>query len=83
MATQIPYTSTLPPFLMRWLEETAKKQKVAKKSIIVQALMNFRDTCKKREMAKDFKRMAKDPEIIAMAEEGMDDYLNQLNRLGL
>ncbi|MBI2634591.1 CopG family transcriptional regulator [Candidatus Peregrinibacteria bacterium] len=63
---------------MHWLDDTAKKRKSTKKQIIVEALVQYKVNAKKAEFTAGFKRAAKDPEMLTMAEEGMDDYLNQL-----
>lgn len=77
----ITYTSTLPENLMSWLKNTAQEQKTTKKQIIVEALNNFRQHLKKQKLADTFKKAAKDKEIIAMAEDGLDDYIEQLEKL--
>lgn len=74
----ITYTSTLPKNLVVWLDSTAKKQKTSKKNIIVEALSQYRQHLIKQEMASGFRKAAQDKEILAMAEEGMDDYLENL-----
>jgi len=36
---------------------------------------------RKEEIAASFKKASKDPEMLIMAEEGMDDYFEQLIKL--
>lgn len=77
----VTYTSTLPEGLMKWLDETAKEKSVTKKQIILEALNNFRQQLKRQKLAETFKKASKDSEILAMSEEGLDDYLEQLEKL--
>lgn len=74
----ITYTSTLPKNLVTWLDSTAKAKKTSKKNIIVEALLQYRQHLIKQELASTFKKASQDKEILAMAEEGMDDYLQNL-----
>lgn len=78
MSSQISYTSTLPASLMKWLTQISMQHKTTKKAIIVHALSLYQDECKKKELAAGFRRAAQDPEILAMADEGLEDSLEQL-----
>ncbi len=78
MSLLVTYTSTLPENLMKWVNTIAKKHKTTKKRIIIEALLNYRQQINKAQLAETFKKAAKDKEIIAMSEEGMEDYLDQL-----
>lgn len=78
MSSLITYTSTLPTNLIQWLDSTAKENKTTKKQIIVEALMQYRQHLKKKALEETFKKAAKDKEILAMAEEGLEDYLENL-----
>lgn len=78
MSLLVTYTSTLPENLMKWVNTIAKKHKTTKKHIIIEALLNYRQQINKAELAKTFKKAATDKEIIAMAEEGLQDYIDQL-----
>ncbi|MCF7830582.1 hypothetical protein K9M41_01110, partial [Candidatus Gracilibacteria bacterium] len=75
--------STLPISLMEWINNLAKKNKSTKKEIIVTALENYKDQIKRESLAESFERASKDPEMKIMAEEGLDDTLNQINKLSL
>lgn len=80
-SSSIIFTSTLSENLMDWLNERAKKEGVTKRSILEKALNHYKKALKKAEFEEGFARAAKDPEMFMMAEEGWDDYLEQLNRL--
>ncbi len=83
MKTAIPYTSTLAASLMKWLEEYASQRKTTKRSVIEEALRRLQEDAKRQELAESFKRAAQDPEMKAMAEEGLIDYGRQLKALDL
>lgn len=77
----ITYTSTLPSVVMEEVVQYAAKKKVSKNKVIEMALSSFLLAEKKRRMAESFKLAAQDPEIQAMAEWGLGDYLQQLKDL--
>lgn len=72
------FTSTLPDELLKKLNEMAKKLAIPKNRIIEKALKIYLDQLTRAEYVKSYKRAGKDFEIIEMAEEGMEDYLKQL-----
>ncbi len=49
-----------------------------KNKLIEKALTIYLDQLNKSAYAQSFKRMAEDKELLAIAEEGMEDYLSQL-----
>lgn len=75
MASQIVYTSSLPPDLMNFVQKEASIRKCTKKTIIIEALKDYKSSLKKAKMAKSFKQAAKDPEMQELAETGLEDYL--------
>lgn len=83
MSSAITYTSNLSAGLMNWLQEYAQKKGVTKRNIIEEALKRYQQELKKRELASSFKRAALDLETRGMAEEGLEDYNDQLNALGI
>lgn len=76
-------TTTISPKLVDWLNQESKKENVSKRALIETALEKYRIEKEKREMAASFKIAAKDPEIIGLAEEGISDFLKQLNKYEL
>lgn len=78
MGTPITYTSTLSPQLMTWLDAYASKEGLSKKAVIEEALTLFQIQTKKKKMAEMFKRASGDPEMLDLAEAGLDDYSEQL-----
>ncbi|MFA4890805.1 MAG: CopG family transcriptional regulator [Candidatus Gracilibacteria bacterium] len=79
MKPTITFTSTLPANLMSWLTKQAEKENTTKRAVIEQALKIYQDETKREELEETFKRASKDKDMLEMAEEGMDDYYEQLN----
>jgi 5'-deoxynucleotidase YfbR-like HD superfamily hydrolase len=77
------FTSTLSPALLDWLRGYSKEKGKTKRAILEEALVRYRRQEEKKAFAKSFKRAAKDPEMLIMAEEGLADYLEQIKRLEL
>ncbi|MBA6154082.1 ribbon-helix-helix domain-containing protein [Gelidibacter maritimus] len=75
------FTSSLPDELLKELADTAKKLKLPKNKIIEKALEYYLDQIKRAEYAKSFQRAAKDPEMLLIAEEGLEDYVRILEEL--
>ncbi len=73
------YTSTLPDSLMALLNEKAKELAIPKNKLIEKALSIYLEQVKKAAYLKSYKQMANDADILAIAEEGMEDYFTQLN----
>ena len=72
------FTSTLPDELLLKLNEMAVKLAIPKNRIIEKALQIYLDQLTRAEYVNSFKRSVGDVNIIEMAEEGMEDYLKQL-----
>lgn len=72
------FTSTLPDELMQKLNETAGKLAVPKNKIIEKALRIYLDQLTRAEYIKSYRQAKDDVNIIELAEEGMEDYLKQL-----
>jgi predicted transcriptional regulator len=72
------FTSTLPDDLLDKLSEYAKKLKMPKNKLIEAALSLYLDHLKRAEYVKSYRRAEDDPDIITLAEEGMADYLKQI-----
>ena len=83
MKKAMVYTSTLPANLLQWLDKYAKEKKISKNALIEKALLKMKYEEERDAFREGFKRAAQDPEMLLMAEEGLDDYLDQLKRLGV
>jgi len=73
------FTTTLPNDLLELLAQKASAYKLAKNKLIEKALRVYLDELTKAEYVKSYKQAAKDSDTLLMAEEGMSDYLAQLN----
>ncbi|MBE2228946.1 MAG: CopG family transcriptional regulator [Ignavibacteria bacterium] len=79
MNTKSIFTSSLKSPLIKRLNEHSEKYKMPKNKIIENALIKYFDELKREEYKKSFKRANKDPEMLEMAEEGLEDYLRILD----
>lgn len=72
------FTSTLPNNLLDLLDKKAKELNMPKNKLIERALQIYLTQLNKAEYIRSYKQMAEDADVLQMAEEGMNDYLNQL-----
>ena len=72
----VSFTSTISPSLISWLDTEAKRQKRTRRDVLEEALIAF----KRLKMREGFARAAKDKDVIAIAEWGIDDYAQTLSR---
>lgn len=72
------FTSTLPNHLLDQLGKVAKELGVPKNKIIEKALTIYMDQLNKAAYIRSYKQMADDADMLIVAEEGMADYLTQL-----
>ncbi len=75
------FTSSLPDKLLKDLSKTASDLKLPKNKIIEKALEYYLEQIKRAKYAESYKRMAKDPDMLAIAEEGLEDYVRILDEL--
>lgn len=80
MKTSVIFTNKLNSKLMNWVNSYSKEQGITKRELIESALEEYQVKIIKEKMAESFKRAAKDPEMLEMAEEGMDDYFEMLKK---
>lgn len=74
------FTSSLPKEILEELSRVAKEQNVPKNRILEDSLRIYFEELEKRKWAAEMKALANDPEIVAIAEEGMADYAEQLKK---
>lgn len=74
------FTSTLPDKLLSQLAQKAKALSLPKNKLIEAALSLYLEHLEKAEYIKSYRAAAGDKDILAIAEEGMEDYLNQLRK---
>lgn len=74
------FTSTLPGDLPQLLNEKAKALSLPKNRLMENAQRLYMEHLEKAEYIKSYKKAANDADILSIAEEGMTDYLNQLEK---
>ena len=74
------FTSSLPEEVFKDLDKTAKRLSVPKNKLIERALRVYLDQLNRAEYELSFRRASSDKDILDMAEEGMEDYLKQLDK---
>ena len=72
------FTSSLPDEILKQLSEKAKALSLPKNKIIERALSIYLDQLNRAEYISSYRRAANDDNILAIAEEGMEDYLQQM-----
>ncbi|MBL4586061.1 MAG: CopG family transcriptional regulator [Flavobacteriales bacterium] len=73
------FTTTLPNDLLAQLAEKATEYKLAKNKLIEKALRVYLQELTKAEYRKSYKMAEEDEDTLLIAEEGMADYLTQIN----
>lgn len=81
MRNTAPYTSTLPIELLDQLNNFAQKLQMPKNQIIERALQHYFEELKRAEYIRSFQRVAQDEEMQTLAEEGLADYVEMLDKL--
>lgn len=76
--TMVTFTSTIPDDLSKQLKEKARSLSVPKNKLIESALRLYLEHLERAEYIRSFKKSADDADIVRMAEEGMEDYLRQV-----
>ena len=74
--TQKVFTSTISPRLIAWVNERAKKKQVTHRAILEEALVGYQQDVRRKTLREGFARASHDPDIVELAEWGMDDYAN-------
>jgi len=74
------FTSILSDQLLERLAEKSNALSVPKNKLIEIALRLYLEHLDKAEYIKSYKQASEDEDILLMAEEGMEDYLKQLEK---
>lgn len=83
MSKAVVFTNKMSLNLMNWLQEHSEKTKKSKREILETALNKYRHETIQKDLTEDFKRAKKDKEMMALADEGLNEYEEQLTKLGL
>lgn len=73
------FTSSLPDSLLEKLSAMAKELQLPKNRLIEKALEVYLDQIERAQYVKSYKKAGDDMEIMAVAEEGMIDYLKTVS----
>lgn len=74
------FTSTLPDDLLRLLAEKAKALSLPRNKLIENALRLYLEHLDRAEYIRSYKMAAEDEGILGIAEEGIENYLRQLEK---
>jgi predicted transcriptional regulator len=74
------FTSTLPDEMLKKLSEKAKALSLPTNKLIENALKLYLEHLERAEYIKSYRQAAADDDILLVAEEGMNDYLKQLEK---
>jgi hypothetical protein len=80
MKNNTTFTSSINNSLIKKLNDCSDRYKVPKNRIIENALIKYFDELKRIEYVQSFRRAQNDPEMLEMAEEGMEDYIKIIER---
>jgi len=72
------FTSTLPENILNKLNEMSGILSIPKNKIIEKALKIYLDQLTRAEYIKSYRQAEEDTDILSIAEEGMTDYMKQL-----
>lgn len=72
------FTSSLPEDLLKELSEKAKKLSMPKNKLIEKALRIYLKQITRLEYIQSYQKVEQDQDVLSIAEEGMEDYLKQL-----
>lgn len=75
------FTSSLPDHLLERLSNLAKELKLPKNRLIEKALELYLEQLEKACYIQSYKMASEDKDILVVAEEGLQDYFNQVNNL--
>lgn len=73
------FTSSLPDQLLQRLSNLAKELQLPKNRLMENALELYLEQLEKASYIKSYKQASDDQDILMVAEEGLQDYFNQLN----
>ncbi len=73
------FTSTLPEDIFNKLNEMSGLLSIKKNKIIEKALSIYLDQLTRAEYIKSYQQAGDDTNILSIAEEGMTDYLKQID----
>lgn len=74
-------TTQINSGLAQWLDQMARQMKVTKRSIIEEALTSYQKQLREEQIKQMFCDAAKESDIVSMADDGLDDSLEQIKSI--
>ncbi|MFT6334771.1 MAG: putative transcriptional regulator [Halioglobus sp.] len=74
------FTSSLPDDLLVDLNRVAAEQNLPKNKILEKSLKLYFEELEKQKWGKELEALSSDTEVISIAEEGIQDYYDQLKK---
>ena len=68
------FTSTIAPELIKWVDSRARVEKRTRGAVLEDALKRYQKEITRNHLRAGFLRAAQDPDMIELAEWGMQDY---------
>lgn len=75
------YSSTLPEELMEELDQFAARLQIPKNRLIEMSVRDYLHKLRQAEYIRSFQQVGKDEDQMALADAGLEDYLNLLDTL--
>ncbi len=72
------FTTTFPISMLTKLDLVSKELNIPKNDILIEAFTKWQKQEVQRQIAEGYKDAKNDPEWMELAEEGMDDWCNQI-----
>ncbi len=74
------FTSTISPKLIAWVDSRARAEKRTRRAVLEDALRQYQKEVMRKSLREGFARAAQDPDMLELAEWGMDDYQDIIGR---
>ncbi len=78
MSVMITFTSSLPQELLDQLAQKADELGMPKNKLLERALRIYLDELNRSAYLKSYKLMSEDEDVLKIAEEGMGEYMRQI-----
>ena len=80
MKTAATFTSTIAPELIAWVDKRARLEKRTRRAVLEEALKKYQKDTMRKSLKEGFERAARDTDMLELAEWGMDDYADIIDR---
>lgn len=80
MKTTLTFTSTISPKLIAWVDKRARAKKLTRRAILEEAIRRYQRDSASEVLKEGFARAAQDPDMLELAEWGMNDYAQMISR---